>query len=575
MSLTGPLAGNGKAALISMQIWREDVNARGGILGRKVEFVYYDDQTNPSTVPSIYSKLLDVDKVDLVVSGYGTNVIAPAMPIMMQRNMTFMGLFGLNVNSKFNYDRYFQIMPSGPDPAIGWTQGFFDTAMSLNPKPTDRRAGGSGREYPALALQGAREQVKRTGSSRLRQELSAQHRRLLPIIRAIQATNPDLVYVASYPPDSAGMIRAANEVGLKTRMFGGGMVGPQFAALKTQLGPLLNGLVNYEKLRARGRRQVSFHRPVPRQVPGARREGRRRRPRLLPAPLRLRDDGGARAVDQGGGSPRPGEARRPHAQDGIQYLRRQSALRQERRMGAAAHARGAIPRHHGQRPRPVAQAGACDGAYAGAIQDRQRDDAVPGQPQVVDFPTALILNAIVAGLLLGGFYAAVSVGVSISFGMLDVVNIAHPAFIILGSYMAYIVNDRLGVDPIAVSLVCRRSSSRSGWLIYRIYYVCFEKRGQEPLRGLAFFFGILFITEVALILVFGVDYRMARTGYSETTWRLGPWISRCGSRSRSSCRSRWSSACSFSSRIPSSAARCSRWRRTRSRCGSWASIRCA
>src|SRR5436189_1461442 len=135
MSLTGPLAGNGKAALIAMEIWREDVNARGGILGRKVEFTYYDDQTNPSTVPSIYNKLLDVDKVDLVVSGYGTNVIAPAMPIMMQRNMTFMSLFGLNVNSKFNYDRYFQIMPAGPDPALGWTQGFFDIAMTLNPKP--------------------------------------------------------------------------------------------------------------------------------------------------------------------------------------------------------------------------------------------------------------------------------------------------------------------------------------------------------------------------------------------------------------------------------------------------------
>src|ERR1700756_3884324 len=118
MSLTGPLAGNGKAALIAMDIWKDDVNARGGILGRKVEFVYYDDQTNPSTVPSIYNKLLDVDKVDLVVSGYGTNVIAPAMPVVMQRNLMFMGLFGLNVNSKFDYDRYFQIMPAGPQPAI-------------------------------------------------------------------------------------------------------------------------------------------------------------------------------------------------------------------------------------------------------------------------------------------------------------------------------------------------------------------------------------------------------------------------------------------------------------------------
>jgi branched-chain amino acid transport system permease protein len=136
--------------------------------------------------------------------------------------------------------------------------------------------------------------------------------------------------------------------------------------------------------------------------------------------------------------------------------------------------------------------------------------------------TALVLNAIVAGLLLGGFYAAVSVGVSISFGMLDVVNIAHPAFVILGSYIAYIVNDRLGFDPIAASIVLSPLFFALGMLIYRIYYIAFERRGQESLRGLAFFFGILFITEVALVLVFGVDYRMAHTAYADTTWRLGP-----------------------------------------------------
>src|SRR2546426_5726497 len=163
MSLTGPLAGNGKAALIAMEIWRDDVNAKGGILGRKVEFVYYDDQTSPATVPSIYTKLLDVDKVDLVVSGYGTNVIAPAMPIIMQRNLTFMTLFGLNVNSKFNYDRYFQIMPAGPNPAVGWSQGFFDAAMSMNPKPTTLALVGADAEYPAMALEGAREHAKKTG----------------------------------------------------------------------------------------------------------------------------------------------------------------------------------------------------------------------------------------------------------------------------------------------------------------------------------------------------------------------------------------------------------------------------
>ncbi len=247
MSLTGPLAGNGKAALISMQIWAEDVNARGGLLGRKVEFVYYDDQTNPSTVPSIYNKLLDVDKVDLLVSGYGTNVIAPAMPIVMQRNMAFMALFGLNVNSKFNYDRYFQIMPAGPEPALGWTQGFFDTAMALTPKPQTVALVGADAEYPALALEGARAQAKKAGLKVVYDKSYPPNTvDFSPIVRAIQATNPDLVFLASYPPDSAGMVRAVNEVGLKTRMFGGGLVGTQFAALKTQLGPLLNGMVNYE-----------------------------------------------------------------------------------------------------------------------------------------------------------------------------------------------------------------------------------------------------------------------------------------------------------------------------------------
>jgi branched-chain amino acid transport system permease protein len=139
----------------------------------------------------------------------------------------------------------------------------------------------------------------------------------------------------------------------------------------------------------------------------------------------------------------------------------------------------------------------------------------------MEFSSALVLNAIVAGLLLGGFYAAVSVGVSISFGMLDVVNIAHPGFIILGSYIAYIVNDRFGWDPIAVSLLVSPLFFLLGAVLYRVYYVCFERRGQESLRGLAFFFGILFITEVALVLIFGVDYRMAHTAYSDTTWRWG------------------------------------------------------
>jgi branched-chain amino acid transport system permease protein len=135
---------------------------------------------------------------------------------------------------------------------------------------------------------------------------------------------------------------------------------------------------------------------------------------------------------------------------------------------------------------------------------------------------ALLANAVIAGLLLGGFYAAMSVGISISFGMLDVVNIAHPAFIILGSYIAYIVNDRFGFDPIVVSVAVSPLFFLLGMALYRIYYICFERRGQESLRGLAFFFGILFITEVALVLIFGVDYRMVSSRYGDVTWRAGP-----------------------------------------------------
>ena len=139
----------------------------------------------------------------------------------------------------------------------------------------------------------------------------------------------------------------------------------------------------------------------------------------------------------------------------------------------------------------------------------------------MEISPALLVNAIVAGLLLGGLYAAMSVGISISFGMLDVVNIAHPGFIILGSYIAYIVNSRYGLDPIVVALAVSPLFFLLGRVLYRIYYVCFERRGQESLRGLAFFFGILFITEVALLLVFGVDYRTVSSVYTDTTWRLG------------------------------------------------------
>src|SRR5438105_13761408 len=134
MALTGGLAAAGKTALLAMQIWQDDVNAKGGLLGRQVKLVYYDDQSTPPTVPGIYTKLLDVDKVDIIVSGYGTNMIAPAMPIAIQKDRLFLGLFGLAVNSEFHYSKYFSMLPTGPDPKPAFPDPFFKVVLANEPK---------------------------------------------------------------------------------------------------------------------------------------------------------------------------------------------------------------------------------------------------------------------------------------------------------------------------------------------------------------------------------------------------------------------------------------------------------
>ena len=147
----------------------------------------------------------------------------------------------------------------------------------------------------------------------------------------------------------------------------------------------------------------------------------------------------------------------------------------------------------------------------------------PGHARGAHERCDLLINALIAGILLGGFYAAVTVGISISFGILDIVNIAHPAFVILGSYIAYIVNQRLGIDPILTAILVLPAFYALGAAVYQVYYVSFEKRGQEALRGLAFFFGLLFVTEVLLILVFGVDYRYVQAGLHRShlaLWRF-------------------------------------------------------
>ena len=247
MGLTGGLASNGKAALMTWQMWADEVNAKGGLLGRKVEFICYDDQSNPASVPGIYTKLLDVDKVDLVVSGYGTNLAAPALPIVMQRNLMFIGLFALALNTEFNYPNYFTMFPVGPEPKTDFTRAFFDLAMSQNPKPQSLAIVAADAEYSQLAAQGAREHAKRLNLKTVYdRSYPPTTVDFTPIARAVQAANPDIVFVGSYPPDSAGMVRAAGEIGLKAKLFGGAMAGLQFASIKTQLGPLLNGVVDYD-----------------------------------------------------------------------------------------------------------------------------------------------------------------------------------------------------------------------------------------------------------------------------------------------------------------------------------------
>ena len=245
VSLTGGLASSGKAHLLSKQIWLEEINAKGGLLGRPVKLVYYDDQTNAATVPGIYAKLMDIDKVD-VLMGAATNLIVAAMPMIMERKKMVMVLLALGSNAEFKYPRYFQSAPFGPDPKGVLSSAFFAVAKSLNPTPKTVALVGADAEFANNVLIGARENAKQAGLQIVYdRSYPPSTVDYTPIVRAVQATNPDLVLLASYPPDSVGMVRAATEIGLKTQLFGGAMVGMQYASLITQLSEKLNRVVNY------------------------------------------------------------------------------------------------------------------------------------------------------------------------------------------------------------------------------------------------------------------------------------------------------------------------------------------
>lgn len=245
LSLTGPLSGN-KSAQIGYELWRDDVNAAGGLLGRKVEFVLYDDQSSAASIPGIYSKLVDVDKVDLLLSPYGANLTAVVMPFVKQRDRFMVGIFGLSNNDEVKHDKFFQIAPWGPNATMQWARGFFDLAKTQDVKKIAIIAADA--EFSKSAALGGRAIAKEMGMD-LVMDLTYPPNTsdFSAILRNIKAAAPDAVFVCSYPPDSSALIRGVSEIGVgdSVKLFGGAMVGPQYASLLENLGSSLNGVVNF------------------------------------------------------------------------------------------------------------------------------------------------------------------------------------------------------------------------------------------------------------------------------------------------------------------------------------------
>jgi branched-chain amino acid transport system substrate-binding protein len=244
MALTGAVAPNGKQLLAALELWRDDVNQKGGLIGRPVELVYYDDQSNPANVPGIYTKLISVDKVDLLLGPYATNMVAPAIPVIMQNNKTTISFTAIGINRHFNYTKYFSMVPVGPDGINAFSKGFFQLANAQTPRPQTVAIVAADAEFARSASDGARDEANKQGFKVVYdQSYPPNTTDFMPVVRAVQAANADIVFVAAYPPDTVGIVRAANEINLAPKMFGGGLIGLLATPIKVQLGPLTNGLV--------------------------------------------------------------------------------------------------------------------------------------------------------------------------------------------------------------------------------------------------------------------------------------------------------------------------------------------
>ena len=247
LSLSGGLASNGKTAQLAHQIWQENINQSGGLLGRPVELVCLDDQTNPNLVADLYKRLLDVEQVDLVIGGYGDNSVAPAMPLIVERKKFLLGLMALAVNAKFHYSQYFVMIPTGPHPNLALTEGFFEVAGQQNPKPETVAILIADAPFSQSPAQGAKENLARQGMRVIwegKYPLSTTD--FSSYMEDLKRLNPDVVFFCSYINDSIGLVKAMNAAGLTPKLVGGAMIGPQNGIVKAELGTLLNGLVNYE-----------------------------------------------------------------------------------------------------------------------------------------------------------------------------------------------------------------------------------------------------------------------------------------------------------------------------------------
>ncbi|MGE0063687.1 MAG: amino acid ABC transporter substrate-binding protein [Xanthobacteraceae bacterium] len=246
LSLTGPTSPAGKQVLAGLEIWRDDINKKGGLLGRQVELVYYDDQGKPANAPGIYAKLIGVDNVDLIIGPYSTNVIAAALPGIIQKKRMTLGIFGLGANKSFKYPQYFSMNSQGPSPA-NYSKCVFDLAAEQNPKPKRVALVGADVEYSRNALDGARENAKKMGFEVVFDRAYPLNTSdFTSIVRAMKAANPDFVYAATLPIDTVGIIRASQEVDFKPKMIGGAMLGLLVTGIKQQLGPLVNGYISNE-----------------------------------------------------------------------------------------------------------------------------------------------------------------------------------------------------------------------------------------------------------------------------------------------------------------------------------------